>query len=413
MLACARLGAPHSVVFGGFAPRRSRPDQRRRGQGPHHRRRRLPAGPGGSAEAERRRRGRGVPDDRARGHRPATGGEHAFTDGPRRLVPRPDGRAARRVPARADGRRGPAVHPVHVGTTGKPKGILHTTGGYLTGVATTHQCIFDIHDDDVYWCAADIGWVTGHSLHRVRAAGQPHHRRSSTRALPTGPTRTGCGRSSRSTARRSCTRRRPRSGRSCAGATEYPQAARPVLAPAARLGRRADQPRGLGLVLEVHRHRALPGRRHVVADRDRPDPDHAAAGDHALKPGSATHPFPGIEADIYDEQGHRCRPGGAAIWCSSGRGRGCSGRSTAIPTATWRRTSAVRPRHVPRGRRGQARRGRLLLAARPHRRRDERGRPPDLAPTRSSRLSSTTRRWPRRRWSPSRTRSSGRPSWRS
>jgi acetyl-CoA synthetase len=49
------------------------------------------------------------------------------------------------------------------GTTGKPKGIVHTTGGYLTGVTATHKLIFDIHDDDVYWCAADIGWVTGHS----------------------------------------------------------------------------------------------------------------------------------------------------------------------------------------------------------------------------------------------------------
>jgi acetyl-CoA synthetase len=50
------------------------------------------------------------------------------------------------------------------GTTGKPKGILHTTGGYLTGVSSTHHAIFDIKPDtDVYWCAADIGWVTGHS----------------------------------------------------------------------------------------------------------------------------------------------------------------------------------------------------------------------------------------------------------
>ena len=50
------------------------------------------------------------------------------------------------------------------GTTGKPKGIMHTTGGYLTQVAFTHRYVFDLHpDDDVYWCAADIGWVTGHS----------------------------------------------------------------------------------------------------------------------------------------------------------------------------------------------------------------------------------------------------------
>jgi acetyl-CoA synthetase len=49
------------------------------------------------------------------------------------------------------------------GTTGKPKGIVHTTGGYLVGAATTHRYIFDVKEDDVYWCTADIGWVTGHS----------------------------------------------------------------------------------------------------------------------------------------------------------------------------------------------------------------------------------------------------------
>jgi acetyl-CoA synthetase len=49
------------------------------------------------------------------------------------------------------------------GTTGKPKGIVHTQGGYLTGAVTTHHYVFDIKPDDVYWCAADIGWVTGHT----------------------------------------------------------------------------------------------------------------------------------------------------------------------------------------------------------------------------------------------------------
>ena len=50
------------------------------------------------------------------------------------------------------------------GTTGKPKGIMHTTGGYLTQVAFTHKYVFDLHPDtDVYWCTADVGWVTGHS----------------------------------------------------------------------------------------------------------------------------------------------------------------------------------------------------------------------------------------------------------
>jgi acetyl-CoA synthetase len=49
------------------------------------------------------------------------------------------------------------------GTTGKPKGVVHTTGGYLLGASTTHRYVFDIKEDDVYWCTADIGWVTGHS----------------------------------------------------------------------------------------------------------------------------------------------------------------------------------------------------------------------------------------------------------
>ena len=58
------------------------------------------------------------------------------------------------------------------GTTGKPKGIVHTTGGYLVGAYATTQWVFDLREDDVYWCTADVGWVTGHTLRRVRTAGQ-------------------------------------------------------------------------------------------------------------------------------------------------------------------------------------------------------------------------------------------------
>ena len=58
-------------------------------------------------------------------------------------------------------------HPLYIlytsGSTGKPKGILHTTGGYLLGTALTAKWVFDLKDDDTFWCTADIGWVTGHS----------------------------------------------------------------------------------------------------------------------------------------------------------------------------------------------------------------------------------------------------------
>jgi len=71
------------------------------------------------------------------------------------------------VPADCPPAKLDSEHPLFIlhtsGTTGKPKGILHTTGGYLTHVATTSHAIFDLKDEDIYWCTADIGWITGHS----------------------------------------------------------------------------------------------------------------------------------------------------------------------------------------------------------------------------------------------------------
>ena len=165
MLACARIGAIHNVVFGGFSA---------------------------ESVAERmdfsqakalitvdgaRRKGKTAPIK-------ATVDEHmASHEALERIVvvrhtgiecPMSDGRDVfyDEVCAAADpvcpAEPMEAEHPLFIlytsGSTAKPKGILHTTGGYLTGVATTHRYVFDLKPEaDVYWCAADVGWITGHS----------------------------------------------------------------------------------------------------------------------------------------------------------------------------------------------------------------------------------------------------------
>ena len=97
------------------------------------------------------------------------------------------------------------------GTTAKPKGIMHTTGGYLVGVATTHHYVFDVKPDSVYWCAADVGWVTGTATScSGRSATRPPA--CSTKEPPTSPTRTAGGTSSSATRSTSSTAPRPRSG---------------------------------------------------------------------------------------------------------------------------------------------------------------------------------------------------------
>ncbi|HSO29978.1 MAG TPA: acetate--CoA ligase [Candidatus Sulfomarinibacteraceae bacterium] len=164
MLACARIGAPHTVVFGGF-----------------------------SAEALAGR----INDCGAKVLITADGGyrrgkmvglkhhaDEALVSTPSiesAIVVNRTGHAVHMVEGRDHwwhdivARQSPACPPVPVdsehmlyllytsGTTAKPKGILHTTAGYLLGTSVTHEAIFDLKPDDVYWCAADIGWVTGHS----------------------------------------------------------------------------------------------------------------------------------------------------------------------------------------------------------------------------------------------------------
>ena len=165
MLACARIGAPHSVVFGGFSAEALR-DRINDAEA------RLLITADGAW-----RRGQVVPlkesADNAMAETPSierclvvrrTGQDVAMQDGRDvwwdDLVP---GQAAE-CPAEPMDSEDLLYLLYTSGTTAKPKGIMHTTGGYLTQVAWTHQNVFDIKPEtDVYWCAADVGWVTGHS----------------------------------------------------------------------------------------------------------------------------------------------------------------------------------------------------------------------------------------------------------
>jgi acetyl-CoA synthetase len=164
MLACARIGAPHSVVFGGFAPEALR-DRIHDAES-----RVLITADGGF------RRGGIVPlkknvDEalkecpdvdtvivlkRTRQEIAMQAGRDVWWDDFVKDAP------AYCAPEKMDSED--MLYLLYTsGSTGKPKGIVHTTGGYLTGVYATTKWIFDLHDTDVFWCTADIGWVTGHS----------------------------------------------------------------------------------------------------------------------------------------------------------------------------------------------------------------------------------------------------------
>jgi acetyl-CoA synthetase len=180
MLACARIGAIHSVVFGGFSAESLRDrinDAKCRLL--DHRRRRLPARQIVAARSSRRRSARGTPSiehvvvvQRAAASRfPCTckeGRDHWY---PRLMRTRPP------VRRRADGRGGHALHPLHVRHDGKPKGIVHTTGGYLVGTYATTKMVFDLREDDVYWCTADHRLGDGPQLRRLRSARERRDRR--------------------------------------------------------------------------------------------------------------------------------------------------------------------------------------------------------------------------------------------
>jgi acetyl-CoA synthetase len=166
MLACARIGAIHSVVFGGFSPD-------------------ALAGRIHDCESnivitadEGLRGGKGIPlkanvDAAAEREEVTTlekvlvvrntGKDVDWVDGRDVWLHEMEAEVDADCPCEEMGAEDPLFILYTSGSTGKPKGVLHTTGGYLVYAAMTHEYVFDYHPGDVYWCTADVGWVTGHS----------------------------------------------------------------------------------------------------------------------------------------------------------------------------------------------------------------------------------------------------------
>jgi acetyl-CoA synthetase len=164
MLACARIGAIHSVVFGGFSPESLAgrledakstviitADEGVRGG------RKIPLKANSDAAADKAGGVETIIVVRRTGAAVAMkAGRDVYYD-----------EISKEVPAVCPCEPMNAEDPLFIlytsGSTGKPKGVLHTTGGYLVFASMTHQHVFDYHDGDIYWCTADVGWVTGHS----------------------------------------------------------------------------------------------------------------------------------------------------------------------------------------------------------------------------------------------------------
>ena len=166
MLACARIGAVHSVVFGGFSPDALAgrihdcestivitADEGVRGG------RKVPLKANVDAAATR--------DEVTTLEKVLvvrnTGADVGWVDGRDHWLHEVEEGVDADCPCEEMGAEDPLFILYTSGSTGKPKGVLHTSGGYLVFAAMTHQYVFDYHPGDVYWCTADVGWVTGHS----------------------------------------------------------------------------------------------------------------------------------------------------------------------------------------------------------------------------------------------------------
>ncbi|MEJ2080969.1 MAG: acetate--CoA ligase [Acidobacteriota bacterium] len=316
MLACARIGAPHTVVFGGFSPDALRDRINDCGakvlitaDGAWRRGNRVPLKENADQALKQCHT---IENVLVVNH--AVDARDVELEGDRdhwwhREMDRSG--HAEVPPEELD-----SEHPLYIlytsGTTGKPKGLLHTTGGYLVGTHATTKYVFDLKDNDTYWCAADIGWVTGHSYivygplsngaTMLMYEGAPNHphkgriwqiiERHQVNILYTAPT-----------AIRSF----------MAWGDEYPQQYD------------LSSLRLLGTVGEPINPEAWMWYREQIGSGRTPIVDTwwqtetgltmitPLPGITVTKPGSATRPFPGIDADVVDEEGNPIEVGGGYL----------------------------------------------------------------------------------------------------
>jgi acetyl-CoA synthetase len=316
MLACARLGAPHNIIFGGFSPESLRDRIDDSGA------KILITADGGW------RRGGKVPlkDNADKAVDGCKTIEHVVvvnrTDDPK-TTPMTAGRdlwwhelVAESRHALVEPEALDSEHPLYIlytsGTTGKPKGMLHTTAGYLLGTMVTSKFVFDLKDDDVYFCTADIGWVTGHSyiVYGPMAAGATCLMYEGSPDYPDKDRFWDIVEKYRATILYTA----PTAIRSfMRWGTEFPE--KHDLSSLRLLGS-VGEPINPEAWMWYREH--IGGNRTPVVDTWwQTETGHILItplpGLTTTKPGSATIPFPGIEADVVDEQGNTVPVGGGYL----------------------------------------------------------------------------------------------------